>query len=72
MLVLTRKVGESVKLDLKTSVDRLLAVGELFADGPIEVVLLGVARRQVKVGIQASPHVLILREELYAARTNKR
>ena len=71
MLILTRRVGESVKLDLQAHVDSALSVGELFAGGPIEVVVHRVARKQVTLGIHASPHVLILREELYAARTNK-
>lgn len=71
MLIITRRVGESVKLDLQAHVDRALSVGELFAGGPIEIVVHRVERKQVKLGIHASPDVLILREELYAARTDR-
>lgn len=65
MLVLTRKPGEAVKLDLLEDIDPRTPVGELLVRGPIEVVVLGVRGRQVKLGLRADARFLILREELY-------
>lgn len=64
MLVLTRRVGEGLRIRLAPGVSGTLTVEELFADGPIEVVVLGVRGNQVKIGIQADKRLVILREEL--------
>lgn len=71
MLIVTRKQNESVKIDLHKDTDPATPVGELFAEGPIEVAVKNIRRNQVKLGIQASSRLLILREELYAARSNR-
>ena len=71
MLVLTRRPGEAVKIDLLQHVDPQTPVGELFACGPIEVVLLAVRGRQVKLGLRADARLLILRDELYVKRVAK-
>ena len=68
MLVLTRKPGEAVKLDLLKDIDPLTPIGALLARGPIEVVVLSVQGRQVKLGLRADARFLILREELYVGR----
>ncbi len=64
VLILTRKRGQSIKIQPKQDVDPNTPVGELFADGPIEVCVLGVAGQQIKVGIRADRRFLILRDEL--------
>ncbi len=64
MLILTRRPGESFQIDLAESVDPNMTVCELFADGPIEIVILGVKGSQVRVGTQASDRLTILRDEL--------
>ncbi len=64
MLILTRRPGESVFIDIAESVDPDMTVAELFADGPIEIVILGVKGNQVRVGTQASDRLTILRDEL--------
>ena len=68
MLVLTRKPGESINGDLLEEIDPRTPVGELLAGGPIEVVVLGVKRGQVKLGLRADARFLILREELCRRR----
>jgi len=45
-------------------VDLKMPVGELFAQGAIEVMVTAVNGAQVKLGIHADPRFLILREEL--------
>jgi len=61
---LTRRPGELQFINLAKSVDPNMTVGELFADGPIEVSILDVKGNQVRVGTQASNWLSILRDEL--------
>ena len=64
MLVITRRPGESFQINLTESVDPNMTVGELFADGPIEIAVLAIKGNQVRVGAQASHRLVILRDEL--------
>lgn len=64
MLVLTRKPGEAIRIDLMEGVDVETPVGELFAGGPIEVTVTGVKRMQVKIGVRAERRFRVLRGEL--------
>jgi carbon storage regulator len=48
MLILTRRVGETI------------IIGE-----EVKVTLLGVVGRQIKIGIDAPPQVVVHREEVY-------
>jgi len=43
------------KIDLREDVDLKMPVGELFAQGPIEVMVTAVNSAQVKLGIRADP-----------------
>jgi len=64
MLVLTRRVGEALFIDLSEAVDPSTPVGDLFADGPPEIAVLDVKGSQVKVGFEAPKALHIVREEL--------
>ena len=64
MLVVTRKQGERVRIELNPSFDPSTPVGELFIGGPIEVVVTRVTGSNVRLGIRAHPALLILRDEL--------
>ncbi len=64
MLVLTRKPGQSIKIEPDEGLRPTTPVGRLFADGPMEIVVLRVERNQVKIGITAHSGLKILREEL--------
>ncbi|HLQ26861.1 MAG TPA: carbon storage regulator [Acidiferrobacterales bacterium] len=64
MLVLTRGVGEIIRIQLAEGVDPEIPARQLFADGPIEVVVTQVQGTHVKLGIAAGRQFLILREEL--------
>jgi len=64
MLILTRKPGQVVTINLREDVDLKMPVGELFAQGSIEVMVTTVNGAQVKLGIRADPRFLILRGEL--------
>lgn len=64
MLVLSRKPGESILIDLMEHIDPRTPVGALFAHGPIEVAVVSIQGLQVKVGIDANTGFRILRDEL--------
>ncbi len=64
MLILTRKPGQAVEIDLMEDLDPRTPVGELFAQGPIEIVVTSIRGEQVKLGFTADPRFRILREEL--------
>ncbi len=64
MLVLTRKPGQAIQIDLMEDLDPRTAVGELFATGPIEIIIGGRRGDQVKLGIHADKRFRILRDEL--------
>lgn len=64
MLVLARKRGETIRIDLMEGVDPQTPVGELFAAGAIEVTIASIKGTQVKIGIQAEQRFRVLRGEL--------
>ncbi len=66
MLVLSRKPGQSVKIELEEELPWKTPVGLLFADGPIEIIITQVNGQQVKLGIVAHPDLKILRDDLDA------
>ena len=64
MLVLTRKVGERLFIELAPGVDPATPVGEFFRRGPVEIVVTRITSANVRLGIQAHSGLLILRGEL--------
>lgn len=64
MLILTRKTGERVRIELHPGVDPATPAGELFKHGPIEVTVTRINALQVRLGIEAHPCLVILRGEL--------
>jgi sRNA-binding carbon storage regulator CsrA len=64
MLILTRRLGQRVIIDLDEAVDPNTPAGVLFADGPMEIVVTQIQGAQIKLGISAHAHLSILRNEL--------
>lgn len=64
MLVLTRKLGESLRIYLSDTVDPELSARALFAPGPIEIMVVRFSGSQVKIGVGARPEFVVLRSEL--------
>jgi sRNA-binding carbon storage regulator CsrA len=54
MLLLTRKPGQSIELDL-ANIDPEMPVGELLANEFIEIHVVGVEGSKVKLGIKTRP-----------------
>lgn len=64
MLMLKRKEGERIRIELDPTVDPATPVGDLFAGGGIEIVVTQISVAHVKLGIDADARLLILRDEL--------
>ena len=62
MLVVSRRPDESILIKLAEGVDGDLRLKDLFANGPIEITLLGGNGRRVRVGIAAPPQLSIRRK----------
>jgi sRNA-binding carbon storage regulator CsrA len=63
MLVVSRRSDESILIKLADGVDSNLTLADLFANGPIEITLLGGNGRRVKMGIAAPPQLSIRRKD---------
>lgn len=66
MLILTRQASQSVFIDPRPALDPSALVEELFAKGPIQIKVLEVRGKQVRLGVAAPTELNILREELRA------
>lgn len=64
MLILTRKPGQAIEIYPATTLDPDTRVRDLFAAGPIEILVHRVNGLQVKLAVQAHPDLVILRNEL--------
>jgi len=65
MLILTRKSGQRILIGPSDAVDPNMTVGELFANGPIEIHYLGASRNKVpRIGIDAPKELKVMRSEL--------
>lgn len=61
MLVIKRKAEDVITIEPVAGADRSLSIEELFTDGAIEIRLLQVANKQVKVAIKAPAQLKIWR-----------
>jgi len=63
MLILTRKPGQILRIEPHAEVGQL-TVAELFADGPMEIVVGKVDGKQVRIGVRAHRGLLVVRAEV--------
>lgn len=64
MLVLTRRVGESIFIFPSEKLDPNTTIGELFGNEPIRITLTRVNGNQSRLGIVAPDDLTIAREEV--------
>jgi sRNA-binding carbon storage regulator CsrA len=64
MLVLSRRADESIVIQPADGVDANTTMAELFANGPIQITLLGGTGRRVKMGIEAPEQLAIRRKDV--------
>jgi sRNA-binding carbon storage regulator CsrA len=63
MLVLSRRADESILIQPADGADMRMTVAELFANGPIQITLLGGTGKRVKMGINAPSPLAIRRKD---------
>lgn len=63
MLIISRKDAESILIRPGEDVDASMTLGELFADGPIEITVFSAAGNRVKMGVQAPQQLSIWRKD---------
>jgi sRNA-binding carbon storage regulator CsrA len=63
MLVLSRRADESIVIQPAEGTDASMTRAELFANGPIQITLLG-GRGRVKMGIDAPEQLAIRRKDV--------
>jgi sRNA-binding carbon storage regulator CsrA len=63
MLVLSRRADESIVIQPAEGTDEHMTLKELFANGPIQITLLGGTGRRIKMGIEAPTQLAIRRKE---------
>jgi sRNA-binding carbon storage regulator CsrA len=63
MLVLSRRADESIVIQPAEGTDCNMTLAQLFANGPIQITLLGGSGRRVKMGIDAPEQLAIRRKD---------
>lgn len=63
MLVLSRRPDESIVIAPADGTDTRMTLAELFAQGPIQITLLGGTGRRIKMGIEAPIPLAIRRKD---------
>ena len=71
MLILTRKPGQAFKIQIRATPNLGTDAGELLGESPAQIVVTQVRGRQVKLGVQTHPDLLIIRDELNFKPRNK-
>ena len=64
MLILTRRPGESIVIDIPADLDPYTSVSALFANGLIEIRVISHKASTVRIGIDAPTDLDVLRSEL--------
>lgn len=64
MLMLSRRLGEALQIELGEDTAPSTTIGELFRAGPIEITVTQIVGSRVKLGIQADRRLVVLRTEL--------
>ena len=64
MLVLSRRADESIVIQPADGVDASMTLAQLFANGPIQITLLGGTGWRVKMGIEAPEQLAIRRKDV--------
>ena len=64
MLILSRRLGEIITIDLAAGGDPELRARDLFANGPLAIQVTKIAPCQVKLGLSVDRRLRVLRLEL--------
>ena len=64
MLIITRKAGQAIRIELAPDVDPATPVGEVLAEGAIEIIVAQVRGSYVRLGVSAPLALAIRRAEV--------
>lgn len=64
MLIITRKAGQVVYIELDSETDPATPIGDIFSEGAIEIVIAQVRGSYVRLGITAPLTLAIRRAEI--------
>lgn len=67
MLVLSRVEGDQIAILPTDDIDPATTVGDLFANGPIEISLYSAGKHNVKMGVDAPSTLSVVRKRTLAA-----
>tara|TARA_R110002049_G_scaffold54526_10_gene151745 strand:- start:157 stop:360 length:204 start_codon:yes stop_codon:yes gene_type:complete len=67
MLVLSRVEGDQIAILPADDIDPATTVGDLFANGPIEISLYSASKHNVKMGVDAPGALSVVRKRTVAA-----
>lgn len=67
MLFITREKGQIIVIGPAAHADPRTPIGEVFADGPIRILITQVNDSQTRLGIKAPLSLSVLREEIAIA-----
>lgn len=65
MLIITRRDGEAFYIEPADDLNPNTTVSELFASGPLFVMIMGHRGNQIRIGIDAPESLNVARSELY-------
>lgn len=63
MFIITRKAGQVISIELGPETDPTTPVGDIFADGVIEIIVAQVRGSYIRLGVAAPPSLAIIRKE---------
>ena len=63
MLIITRKIGQTISIELSPDTDPATPIGDIFKEGVIEVIVAQVRGSQVRLGITAPVSLVVLRDD---------
>lgn len=72
MLVVSRRSAESILIRPAEDIDPSMTLRDLFANGPIEITVLGGNGRRVKMGVDAPAELTIWRKEPEKGKNQKK
>lgn len=64
MLIITRKAGQAIHIELDPQTDPATPVGDLFVEGVIEIIVAHVRGSYVRLGVSAPQSLAITRKEI--------
>ena len=66
MVILTRKVGQAIRIVPDADLDPATPIGELFIDGPISVILAGTREGQARMVVYSDSRFLVAEDEHFS------